>query len=205
MPSPSISATCSVADCAKPMWAKGYCSTHYQRVRKYGDPNALPRFDPVTRKKRRDDFFNANVDRSGGPDACWPWMRSPQPNGYGQLAGYTGHTSAHRFAYELAHGPIPDRLTVEHSCHTEKPTCPGGNTCPHRLCCNPSHMDLVPFGINVEIAEQRQREISGKPQRVVSNRPCAHDGCDGLVHARDYCCKHYRRFTRHGDSSISLR
>lgn len=30
---------CSIEDCKKNNYAKTYCSTHYQRIKKYGDPN----------------------------------------------------------------------------------------------------------------------------------------------------------------------
>lgn len=36
--------TCSVADCARPTSCKGWCSAHYQRWRKHGDPLAGPPF-----------------------------------------------------------------------------------------------------------------------------------------------------------------
>jgi hypothetical protein len=70
-----------------------------------------------------------HVDRSGGPDACWPWVGYTQ-KGYGRLRGTDGRKAlAHRVAYELSVGPIPDSL---HICHT----------CDNPPCCNPAH--LVP-------------------------------------------------------------
>lgn len=205
MASSRLESACSVLGCGKPRCAKGYCTRHYQRYRKYSDPLATPRFDSDDIKRRRDAFFNANVDRSGGPDACWPWTRKPRPNGYGQLRGYTGPIGAHRFAWELAHGPIPDRLTIEHDCHDRDLSCLGEWGCPHRLCCNPAHMRLVTFGENVELAEDHRRRALRRPRTQVSMRPCSVTDCPNTVYTADCCVKHYRRLQRHGDTSTTLR
>lgn len=44
----------------------------------------------------------ARVDKSGGPDACWPWTGGGRANGgYGKLSAYGKQARAHRLAYEL--------------------------------------------------------------------------------------------------------
>jgi hypothetical protein len=62
--------------------------------------------------------FWANVDATGD---CWHWTGYRGANGYGRInvAGRTVY--AHRAAYELAHGAIPDGLQVLHRCDT--PAC----------------------------------------------------------------------------------
>ena len=76
---------------------------------------------------QRETFF-AKVDRSGGSMACHPWKLAVDSRGYGQFAIWTPSTNpapngcaatdptqygvtrrvlAHRFAWMLAHGPIP--------------------------------------------------------------------------------------------------
>lgn len=71
------------------------------------------------------------VDKSGGPDACWPFVGARSNKGYGSLGGGGSHGGggAHRVAYEAANGPIPDGLFVCHSC--DNPPC-----------CNPAHLWL---------------------------------------------------------------
>ncbi|ASX98772.1 HNH endonuclease [Arthrobacter phage Colucci] len=78
------------------------------------------------------------------PRECWPWTGSMHAQGYGKLgAGKRGKSFlAHRFAYELTNGPIPDGLHIDHTCHNGT-DCPGGKTCQHRKCCNPSHLEAV--------------------------------------------------------------
>jgi HNH endonuclease len=67
---------------------------------------------------------------------CWEWTRVKTPEGYGSI--YVGSRvdgtrrieKAHRVVYELAVGPIPDGLWLDHLC---------GN----RACCNPAHLEPV--------------------------------------------------------------
>lgn len=58
------------------------------------------------------------VDRQG-PTDCWMWTGSTLPSGYGRVGGGPTPTEyAHRVAWELTYGPIPDGLFVCHSCDT---------------------------------------------------------------------------------------
>jgi hypothetical protein len=64
----------------------------------------------------RFDFF---VEKTEG---CWLWRGGLSKNGgYGKFSVDGRDVRAHRYAYELAYGPIPDGLVVRHRCDT--PAC----------------------------------------------------------------------------------
>lgn len=64
------------------------------------------------------DRFMGKVDASGD---CWVWTGSVAPNGYGRFFLDGKVVYAHRAAYELTHGTIPDGLYVCHHC--DNPRC----------------------------------------------------------------------------------
>jgi hypothetical protein len=104
--------------------------------------------------------FWARVERRG-PDECWPWL-GRKTHGYGKFA-FSGGQLAHRFAYELAYGPIPSGLVVEHVCHTTDLSCFGlSAACPHRCCCNPAHLELLSVAENNRAAHR-----GGSPQNGI--------------------------------------
>lgn len=79
--------------------------------------------------------FWSKVKR-GNPDDCWLWTAKIEWNGYGRF-WFDGHSIfAHRFAYELIHGPIPKGLTIDHRCR-------------NKACVNPAHLEVVTLKTNV--------------------------------------------------------
>lgn len=80
--------------------------------------------------------FEANTSTAPGPGnltPCQLWTGRLDPDGYpiftvgrGKKKRYT--MAAHRIAYQVHRGPIPERLTLDHLCRV-------------RHCVNPDHLD----------------------------------------------------------------
>lgn len=98
--------------------------------------------EPMTAVER----FWSNVDRSAGPEGCWPWIGPIKESGYGIASVGSRQIRAHRFAYFLLNGRMPEGDT-DHTCHNGS-GCVGGRGCPHRACCNPSHLEDVTRKVN---------------------------------------------------------
>lgn len=77
--------------------------------------------------------FYAKVDKGG---QCWLWTGAINGHGYGHIKIAGRMQYAHRVAYELEVGPIPDGLVLDHLCR-------------NRSCVNPDHLEPVPHRANV--------------------------------------------------------
>lgn len=82
----------------------------------------------AARERSFRDFWT-HVSKPDEPHACWEWMRARDGNGYGRFLEFT----AHRHAFSLAYGPIPDGLFVLH-------------TCDNRACCRNDEMGWYEVG-----------------------------------------------------------
>lgn len=65
-----------------------------------------------------EQFFWPHVQKT---DTCWEWAASKTGSGYGALMRARKAISAHRFAFEMRYGPIPDDMDVLHTC--DNPPC----------------------------------------------------------------------------------
>lgn len=125
------SGVCSVDDCDAVRHSKGLCEKHARRLRKFGTTNG----GVGCRGRSSEERFWAKVDKAG-PDDCWLWTggkggTAKHVYGIFRLSAGGKTYCAHRFAYELTHGEIPDGMEVDHR-----------HTC-SKLCVNPAHLRLA--------------------------------------------------------------
>lgn len=83
-------------------------------------------------------------------DGCWLWT-SNVTRGYGQFSFLGRPVYAHRFAWELTHGPIPEGLRVCHHCDTP-------------LCVRPEHLFLGTQQENLADARRKGRLDESLPR-----------------------------------------
>ncbi len=74
------------------------------------------------------DRFWEKVNKLG-PDDCWEWQAARTHDGYGEFGLDGAIVKAHRFAYKMFVGQIPDGQIICHHC--DNPPC-----------CNPNHLFL---------------------------------------------------------------
>jgi hypothetical protein len=93
--------------------------------------------------------FWAKLDKSGD---CWIWTGKRVGIGYGSVSWHGKDWRAHRLAYMLTFGPIPDGLQV---CHN----CPGGD---NPACCRPAHLFLGTQAQNIADKTAKGRQATGE-------------------------------------------
>lgn len=143
--------TCSVEGCGRPHSCRGLCHSHYMKLRQRGLPLPPPvrLLGATTEEKLR---RNHRVDPETG---CWRWTAAIDKEGYAQVRADGRRQKAHRVAYELWVGPIPDGLVLDHV------TARG---CVHRDCINPDHLEPVTSEENVRRGDNLNRTKTHCPK-----------------------------------------
>lgn len=94
------------------------------------------------------NLFLSRVDKDSSPDGCWIWTGRVDKYGYGRGKYQRRSLGAHRIAYLLFVGPLPDGVPLDHTCHDR--SCELGTGCMHRRCVNPDHLQLTTVAINTQ-------------------------------------------------------
>ena len=77
--------------------------------------------------------FNSLIQRE---DGCWNWIGPLDHEGYGRFSMFGKRWRAHRVAFHISKGDIPDGLALDHLCRN------------HR-CVNPGHLEAVTWTENM--------------------------------------------------------
>jgi hypothetical protein len=117
-----VSASCGNYICCRP--------DHLQLSTRADQPPPIPRRDFAA-------YFWSMIDKTTDPGGCWYWTGGTTVHGYGQTFWNGKMVKAHRVAWELTRGPIPEGQCV---CHT----------CDCRICCRGSHLWLGSIAENIK-------------------------------------------------------
>lgn len=140
--------TCKIPDCAKPVKNRGWCSMHYTRWLKHGDPLKVKKFlDP-------DAAIVARTAREGD---CTVYTTSHDHKGYAYLKVDGVLRKVHRYVWERERGPIPEGMQVDHTCF-------------NKACFNLAHLRLVTNQQNQSNANGARRNNKSTGIRNVSRR-----------------------------------
>lgn len=104
-------------------------------------------------------LFWSRVDKSAGPESCWPWTGYLARNGYGQAYARGLPIKSHRRAFQLANGWLPAGntrgcLIIRHACDNPR-------------CCNPAHLIAGTHKDNMRDMAERGRRT---PSRLIGSR-----------------------------------
>lgn len=144
--------TCADPTCSSPVYCRALCIKHYSRWYKTGE-SAYVAESMHPRKPRgvsAEDWFWQGFSRA--ESGCLEWQRYIRGDGYGYCSRDVGDGSrfAHRVAWILTNGVIPDGIDVLHKC--DNPPCG-----------DPDHLFLGTHADNMADMAKKGRSTRGRP------------------------------------------
>lgn len=131
---------CDIDGCGAKHEARGFCHKHYVKwVRQ--NPTARPA-PPRSRPEVR---FWAKVLKGQN---CWEWQADANRRGYGSFRYQGKIVRAHRYAWYLENGEIPDGMEIDHQCRNTR-------------CVRPEHLKVVSRKQNQENLGLSRANTSG--------------------------------------------
>lgn len=117
---------CKIDKCMAKENARGLCSMHFSRLRRYGDPLFGP--PPKARKTEIDAFITQAISHAEDECLLWPFTRDAC--GYGRIFRGQKSIGVHRLVCVSVHGQPPsERHEAAHSCGKG-----------HEGCVSPKHL-----------------------------------------------------------------
>ncbi len=97
---------------------------------------------PRHRTTPPEDFFGLTIPEPNS--GCWLWLGPAQNMGYGVVNYQRKAHLAHRIAYEITNGPIPEGMEICHRCDVP-------------LCVNPDHLFMGSHAENMGDCRKKGR------------------------------------------------
>lgn len=148
---------CRVDGCTRPVKYRTLelCKSCYDRRRSQGSEYAPRVFTRGWTLAQKLEHY-----RAPGAGDCLTWTSRISAQGYAMLWVPGGFRAAHRLAFELEKGPIPVGFEIDHTCHNDDMTCPGGKGCMHRQCTLPDHLRAATRVENIRASRRFERQFT---------------------------------------------
>ena len=119
---------------------------------------------------------------SAPDDSCWEWTGSRTALGYGRFKFFGTTLYAHRMAYYISHGTLPDG-EIDH-------------TCRHPWCVNPKHLEDVTHRENVVRSPSKHKSYCDHGHEMTPANTYISQRFDGRWHWEQRTCRTCHRLSR---------
>jgi len=140
--------TCSLTECSRPSYCRGWCALHYSRWRANGDPRIIRTLEHLPLIERFAHYVSFG-------EGCWEWRGARDKDGYGVFSIGRRTVRPHRFFFEVVYGPIASSMQLDHA------------RCANPPCVRPDHLEVVTLREQINWFEKLP--LFGTPPGVGNN------------------------------------